>query len=210
LTRTRIKFCGLTRAEDVDLAVALGVDAVGFVLVAGSPRHLDLDEAAALRRRLSPFVTSVVLLRDADAAFVREAIARVQPDLLQFHGREADAFCAQFDRPYLTAIAMGDAGADIAALSAEHPRAVGILFDSHVPGGMGGQGKTFDWSRIPTGLARPLILAGGLNADNVSSAVASVRPYAVDVSSGIESSPGIKDYAKMQAFIDGVRRGECG
>jgi phosphoribosylanthranilate isomerase len=216
VTRTRIKFCGMTRAEDVDAAVALGADAIGLVLVPGSPRHLDVEAAAALRRRLSPFVSAVLLLRDAEAAFVHAAVARIRPDLLQFHGGETGAYCTQFGRPYLAAVAMGHAddaggsGADAAARAAEHPHAVGILLDSHVPGGMGGQGRPFDWTRIPARFDRPLILAGGLDPGNVGAAVATVRPYAVDVSSGIEASPGIKDCAKMQAFIDGVRRGECG
>lgn len=220
---TRIKFCGLTRAEDVDAAVQLGADALGFVLVPDSRRALSLEAAAALRARVPASARAVLLFRDASAEFVQAAIAALRPDLLQFHGREGAAFCAAFALPYIFALPMGaDEAADGAAPAAtapdgaalvqsalaQHPQAAGILLDAHAPGGLGGQGICFDWSRVPRRCARPLILAGGLHSGNVAEAVRRVRPYAVDVSSGIEQSPGVKDYAKMQSFIEEVRRGE--
>ncbi len=210
MSSTRIKFCGLTRPQDVDAAVDLGADAVGFVLVPGSPRQIDIATAAELRRRLPPFVVAVTLFRNAEPAVVREAIERVQPDLLQFHGDETAVYAESFQRRYLAVVAMGAAEVDIPAALSRHPRAVGILFDAHARGGMGGQGQAFDWSRIPRSIGRPLVLAGGLSTKNVAEAVRKVRPYAVDVSSGIESAAGIKDSGKMKAFIDEVQRGECG
>ena len=210
MSRTRIKFCGLTRAEDVDAAVELGVDAIGLVLVPGSRREVDLAAATRLRARIPATVVTVLLFQDASADRVRKAIETVKPDLLQFHGSESAEFCEPFGLPYLFAVAMGSESADVAATARRHPRAAGILLDSHRKGGMGGQGAVFDWSAIPGSLQRPLVLAGGLNADNVGAAVSRIRPYAVDVSSGIESAPGIKDYAKMQAFIEEVRRVERG
>ncbi len=210
MSLTRIKFCGLTRAEDVDTAIELGVDAIGFVLVPGSKRELDAGAAATLRSRIPGTVTTVLLFKDASADRVRECVAAVKPDLLQFHGSESPDFCVQFGLPYLIAIPMGDDKVNVQDQARRHPRAAGILVDSHAHGGMGGQGVTFDWSAVPASLNRPLVLAGGLSADNVAEAVRKVRPYAVDVSSGIESSPGVKDYAKMQAFIEEVRRVERG
>jgi phosphoribosylanthranilate isomerase len=194
----------------VDAAVELGADAVGFVLVPGSPRRIDLATAAALRRRLPPFMVAVALFRNADPALVQEAIRRMQPELLQFHGDETADYAESFRHRYLAVVPMGTADVDVAATLARHPRATGVLFDAHVRGGMGGQGTAFDWSRIPRGLGRPVILAGGLSVENVAEAVRRVRPYAVDVSSGIEAVPGIKDYAKMKAFIEEVQRGERG
>jgi phosphoribosylanthranilate isomerase len=210
LSRTRIKFCGLTRAADVDAAVDLGVDAVGFVLVPGSPRYVDLEAAAALRSRLPPFVVAVALFRDPDASTVKAALDRLRPDVLQFHGDEDGAFAASFGCRYLAVVGMGSPDADIEATLQRHPQAVGVLLDAHQRGTMGGQGRSFDWLRIPRNLSKPMILAGGLRTDNVAEAVARVRPYAVDVSSGIEISPGVKDSAKMKAFIKEVQRGERG
>jgi phosphoribosylanthranilate isomerase len=210
LSYTRIKFCGLTRSEDVDAAVGLGVDAVGFVLVPGSRREVDADQASMLRARVAPTVKVVLLFCDADADRVRACVQRLHPDLLQFHGSETAGFCEQFGVPYLFAIPMGDQDADVAVEVQRHPGATAVLLDSHAKGGMGGQGVPFDWSAIPATSIRPLVLAGGLNAGNVAEAVRQVRPYAVDVSTGIESSPGVKDYAKMQAFIEEVRRVDCG
>jgi phosphoribosylanthranilate isomerase len=210
LSQTRIKFCGLTRVEDVDAAVELGVDAIGFVLVPGSRRELKAEAAAALRTRVSPFVSTVLLFRDAPADFVRDCVAHLQPDLLQFHGSETADYCASFARPYLFAVAMGDSAVNVPSEVARHPAAAGVLLDSHGKGTMGGQGIAFDWATIPASVRLPLVLAGGLQPANVAEAVRRVRPYAVDVSTGIESSPGIKDYVKMQTFIDEVRRGERG
>lgn len=201
--RTRIKFCGFTRAEDALAAVALGVDAVGLVLTRKSPRGIAPVQAREIRRTLPPFVTSVALFMDDEPGFIADAIATVQPDLLQFHGRETMDECLRFEMPYLKAIAMG--GADAASQLHEHTAAVGYVFDAHAPGGQGGSGRAFDWSRIPQDLSCPLILAGGLNPANIGEAIATVAPFAVDVSSGIELAPGIKDAARMRAFVDAVR-----
>lgn len=204
MTRTRIKFCGLTRAEDVQCAVALGVDAVGFVLTRRSRRFVEPARARALRDALPPFVSAVALFMDDAADWVDEAVATMRPDLLQFHGEESGGFAGRFDRPYLKAIPMGSV-ADVAAYADRHPRACGFLLDSHAAGAVGGSGEAFDWTRFPRDLHRPLVLAGGLDAGNVAQAIASVRPYAVDVSSGIESAPGIKDAERMRAFAAAVR-----
>ena len=201
MSRVRIKFCGLTRADDVAAACALGVDALGFVLTRRSRRHVDLDAAVALRTVVAPFVSVVALVMDDEPAWVAEVISRFAPDLLQFHGAESAAFCAGFGRPYLKAVPMGGDGADVAAYAHEHARAAGFLLDSHALGEPGGSGKAFDWTRMPRNVGRPLILAGGLTPANVGDAVRIARPYAVDVSSGIESAPGIKDFGKMKLFV---------
>lgn len=200
MSRVRIKFCGLTRADDVAAACALGVDALGVVLTRRSKRYVDLDAAVALRAAVAPFVSLVALVMDDEPAWVAEVISRLAPDLLQFHGAESAAFCAGFDRPYLKAVPMGG-GADVAATVREHDRAAGFLLDSHALGEQGGSGKAFDWTRMPRDVGRPLILAGGLDAANVADAVRIARPYALDVSSGIESAPGIKDFEKMKLFV---------
>ena len=200
----RIKCCGMTRVEDAQLAARLGADAIGLVFTARSRRRVELSQASEIRRALPPFVTAVALFMDDDAALVHEVIRVVQPDLLQFHGQEDDAWCAQFDRRYLKAIAMGEGESALLRLH-DYPRATGLLLDGHGLGEAGGSGRAFDWSRMPSGLAQPLILAGGLNPDNVAEAIRIARPWAVDVASGVEASPGIKDAAKMAAFIAAVR-----
>jgi phosphoribosylanthranilate isomerase len=204
--RTRIKFCGLTRAADVSAAVELGVDAVGFVMVPASPRWIAPAAASKLRRSLPPFVTAVALLKDADPAFVQEVIDTLKPDLLQFHGSEDAGYCESFGVPYIKAVSM-DGKVSLTALAKRYASAQGLLLDSHAPSGMGGTGKTFDWGRI-TRSPKPLVLAGGLNPDNVAKAVKQVQPYTVDVSSGIERKPGIKDASKMRAFVDAVKRAD--
>jgi phosphoribosylanthranilate isomerase len=206
LTRTRIKFCGITREKDAQAALSMGVDALGFVLVPASPRYIAADRAAAIRRGLPPFVSTVALLKDADAAFVQDAIDTLKPDLLQFHGEEPADFCASFGLPYIKAVAMGEKQS-LAALARRYKGAAGLLLDSHAKGGMGGRGETFDWSRV-TAVKLPLVLAGGLNPANVGRAVRQLRPYGVDVSSGIEAKPGIKDHDKMRAFVESVRRAD--
>lgn len=206
--RTRIKFCGLTRAEDVRLACALGVDAVGFVFAECSKRRVSPAQAADLRAALDPFVAAVALFMDNDAATVREVIDTVRPTILQFHGDEDDAFCASFGLPYLKAVAMGGAVARADDLGERYPRAAGFLFDSHAAGQAGGSGHAFDWSRIPRDCPRPWLLAGGLHPDNVFDAIRATHGWGVDVSSGIESAPGEKDAAKMQRFAEEVRRAD--
>ncbi|GAA4780701.1 phosphoribosylanthranilate isomerase [Lysobacter hankyongensis] len=207
--RTRIKFCGLTRIEDVAVACALGVDAVGFVFAERSKRRVSPAQVAPLREALDPFVASVALFMDNDAATVREVIDTVRPTILQFHGDEDDAFCASFGLPYLKAVAMGGEGARADDLGARYARATGFLFDSHAAGQVGGSGHAFDWTRIPRDCPRPWLLAGGLHPDNVFEAIRATYCWGVDVSSGIESAPGEKDAAKMHRFVEAVRRADA-
>lgn len=210
LYRTRIKFCGLTRAGDIRLAGELGVDAVGFVFAHGSPRRVAPTEARAMRQAIAPMVDVVALFRNNAKDEVREVLRTVRPTLLQFHGEEDDAFCRSFNLPYLKAIPMGGSGeVNARTLQLEFPNASGFLFDSHAPGTSGGSGLAFDWSRLPTGLHRPFLLAGGITADNVFDAIVATLPWGVDVSSGIELSPGIKDGHRMRRFVEEVRRADC-
>jgi phosphoribosylanthranilate isomerase len=208
VTRTRIKFCGITREDDARAAAALGADAIGLVFAAKSPRRVDVAHATLLAAAVPPFVARVGLFMDADADAVRAVLAAVPLDVLQFHGAETPAFCRAFGRPYIKAVPMGDGAGDAldtGAYFAAHAGAVAFLLDSHASGGQGGSGRVFDWSRVPATAPRPIVLAGGLNPETVGAAVRRVRPYAVDVSSGIESAPGLKDYARMRAFVDAVR-----
>ena len=202
--RTRIKFCGMTRAVDVEFAATLGVDAVGLIFAPRSPRRLEPAQGRELRASLPPFVSVVALVMDAEPASLRTIIDRVRPHLLQFHGSESPEDCTRAGVPYLKAVPMAiPEGASIYA--ARYPDAAGYVFDSHGDGEPGGSGRRFDWSQLPRVLKRPLILAGGLSPDNVFDAVRSVRPWAVDVSSGIESAPGIKDEDRMRRFVAAVR-----
>lgn len=210
LYRTRIKFCGMTRAGDIRLAGELGVDAVGFIFAHGSPRRVAPTEARAMRQAIAPMVDVVALFRNNPKEEVREVLRTVRPTLLQFHGEEDDAFCRSFNLPYLKAIPMGgSAEVNARTLQLTHPNASGFLFDSHAPGASGGSGLTFDWSRLPTGLHRPFLLAGGINEDNVFDAIVATLPWGVDVSSGVELSPGIKDGHRMRRFVEEVRRADC-
>lgn len=204
--RTRIKFCGMTRVEDIRAAADLGVDAVGLVFAERSRRRVSLDQAVALRAAVPPLVDVVALFMDNPAGEVHEVIARLRPSLLQFHGSEPVAFCEQFGWPYLKAVGMGgQAVADVVAQMEAHPRAVGFLLDSHAPGAAGGTGERFDWAHVPSVEGRPLLLAGGLTPDNVGEAIRATRLWGVDVSSGIESAPGSKDVALMHRFVAAVR-----
>jgi phosphoribosylanthranilate isomerase len=205
MRRVRVKFCGITREQDAHAAVALGVDAIGLVLTPRSKRRLDLGAARALRAVVPPLVSTVALFMDDEPRWIAEAVSVIHPDLLQFHGSESAVECARYGCRYLKAIGMADAVDPLEAIAA-HASAAGFLLDSHAAGEQGGSGRAFDWTRVPAGLNRPLILAGGLTCDNVGSAIRAVRPYAVDVSSGIESSPGIKDAEKMRRFIEEVER----
>jgi phosphoribosylanthranilate isomerase len=210
--RTRIKFCGMTRPQDVRLACELGVDAIGLVFAQRSPRRITPAQASALRDVLPPLVDAVALFMDNTSVEVERALREARPSLLQFHGSEDDAFCRQFGVPYLKAIPMGgDAAAATAeGLFAPYPGAAGFLLDSHARGEAGGSGQAFDWSRIPAGLSRPALLAGGLSPENVRAAILAVRPWGVDVSSGIERAPGVKDDARMRRFVEEVRHADCG
>ena len=208
--RTRIKFCGMTRAGDVRLACELGVDAIGLVFAARSPRRVVLEQALALRDAAAATTSVVALVMDNPETEVDAIVQRLQPQLLQFHGSEDDASCARYGIPFLKAIAMRDVAADdVPSLLARYPSAAGFVFDGHAPGAMGGSGQRFDWSHLGRhAIVRPWLLAGGLDAANVGAAVRTVRPWGVDVASGIESQPGIKDGAKMRAFADAVRNAE--
>lgn len=208
MTRTRIKFCGITSIGDAAMAIEAGADAIGLILVPGSPRALTIQQAAEIAVSVPPFVTRVALFRDAPASEVRAALALVAIDVLQFHGDESAEYCAQFGRSWIKAVPMG-ALADSAAVNLFLDRfsaASGFVFDSHGGQRSGGSGQGFDWSRVPAHCPRPVILAGGLKPENVAEAVRRVRPWAVDVSSGIESAPGSKDRAKMRVFISEVHR----
>ena len=202
--RTRVKFCGMTREADIDRAVSLGVDAIGLILVPGSKRELSLPRAIELSARVPPLVTLVVLLADAPEAQVRAILAAMRVDLLQFHGNETDSQCKIYRRPFVKAVPMGDD--DAAVQLSRWPSAAGLVLDGHRRGELGGQGRRFDWSAALPRIAQPLVLAGGLDPANVAEAIAEVRPFAVDVSSGIESAPGIKDPERMEAFINEVNR----
>ncbi|MDL4863630.1 phosphoribosylanthranilate isomerase [Halomonas elongata] len=200
--RTRVKFCGLTRPEDVDAAVALGADALGFVLWPGSKRAIELDRLAELAARVPAFVTRVGLFVDPEPEWVARAAEHL--DLLQFHGDESPSRCAASGRPWIKALRMRD-DLDLEVAARDYEGARALLLDAYRPGMPGGTGETFDWSRIPATLAKPVILAGGLTPANVAEAIATVAPFAVDVSGGIEAAPGRKDVAAMTAFLDAVR-----
>lgn len=205
--RTRVKICGITRESDLLAAVAAGADAVGLVFHRGSPRCVLPEAAAALAAALPPFITPVGLFLDADPVWVREVVKVVRLDLLQFHGREDADYCRSFGKPYLKAIGVGGCD-DLRSLAEAYGDAGALLLDSHAHGAAGGTGRTFDWEKIPSDLGRPLVLAGGLGPGNVANAVRRVRPYAVDVSSGVEIAPGIKDAGLIEAFMSEVKGGD--
>lgn len=200
MSRTRVKICGITRPQDVQAAVAAGADALGFVFAAGSPRVLTAELAAELARQVPAFVSRVGLFLDQDFAAVSRVLDRVPLSLLQFHGRERADFCRSFGRPYIKALGMASAP-ELDAAQREYRDAAALLLDSHRAGESGGTGRTFDWSGIPV-LGLPLVLAGGLTPENVREAVRRVRPWAVDVSSGVEDAPGVKNAERIRKFID--------
>ncbi len=204
LRRTRVKICGLRRAADIACAVNAGVDSIGLVFCARSPRHLEPDAAAKLMREVPAFVSVVALFLDPEPQLVDEVIEKVQPELLQFHGLESAEFCEGFAHRYLKAVAMGGAGRSAAEQIDAHPRACGFVFDSHAPGQIGGTGSAFDWSAAVQGRRDRMVLAGGLNPENVGRAIKQLRPWAVDVSSGVESSPGIKSHVRIENFVRAV------
>ena len=204
MLRTRIKICGITRAEDAREAVNCGVDALGFNFCTRSARHVAPETAREIARDLPPLVTRVGLFVDEQEADLAARLDIWQPDLLQFHGSETPACCDRAGLPYVKALA---AGPDIARVASAYKNACAILLDSDSGGQFGGTGQTFDWNLVPT-LSRPLILAGGLDADNVGEAILRLRPFAVDVSSGVEVEKGIKDPAKMKAFVEAVHKAD--
>ena len=206
-TRTRIKICGLTREQDIDAAVAAGADAVGFVLYERSPRHVSIARLAELAKRLPPFVTPTCLFVNASPDLIDEAVAAVPNALLQFHGDEGREQCEQPGRPYLRAIRMAP-GVDLLDCASGFASAAGLLLDAFVEG-YGGGGKAFDWSQIPPGVPLPVVLSGGLNPANVIDGVMHVRPWAVDVSSGVEQAKGIKDAVLIRRFCEAVREADA-
>lgn len=201
---TAIKICGLTRIDDALAAARHGANAIGVVLYSGSPRFVTHEQARRIVDAVPPFVTTVALMVNPSADQVHAAIKQVRPALLQFHGDETDAFCSSFSVPYIKALRVKPE-TDLLQYARTYASAKGLLLDAFVEGAHGGTGAVFDWSLIPRNLSLPLILAGGLNPDNVSEAIRQVRPWAVDVSSGVEAEKGKKDAALIAAFIRGVR-----
>lgn len=200
----QVKICGITRVEDALMAQRAGADALGLVMYPKSSRYVDLQQAIALREVIATDTLCVVLLVNADREFVKQVIAEVKPDLIQFHGDETADFCQQFDFPFIRALRMRD-DLDIAAEARAYYNAYGLLFDAWNPDQYGGTGEQFDWQRLPRERDFHLILAGGLNPLNVAEAVATARPDMVDVSGGVESSAGIKDEDKVCAFINAAK-----
>lgn len=204
--RTRVKICGITRVEDALAAAESGADAIGLVFFDKSPRAVSVDQATEIVAALPPFVSSVGLFVNADAGYVRAVAEQVSLDLLQFHGDEDEDYCIQFARPYMKAIRMKP-GVDLKAEMNRFASARALLLDTYVSGVAGGTGQAFDWSLVGSGYRLPVLLAGGLDPDNVGRAIAAARPYAVDVSGGVERAKGIKDGALIEAFIRGVNHG---
>ncbi len=202
--RTRIKICGIREPAHAVHAAKSGADAIGLVFYRPSPRYVTPEQAAAIVAALPPFVMAVGLFVDSSEAEVREVLAGVPLDLLQFHGDETPGFCGRFGRPYVKAVRMGE-GIDLIEYARRFSTAKALLLDAHVPGLPGGTGRTFDWEDIPRGLPIPLILSGGLTIENVARAVREVKPWAVDVSSGVEAERGVKDPRKIDQFIRSVR-----
>jgi phosphoribosylanthranilate isomerase len=196
----RVKICGITRLQDLHAACEAGADALGFVFYEKSPRHVSMATATALVRELPPFVQSVGLFVNAEPDFVEAVLQAVPLDLLQFHGDETAADCMRYGRPYIKAVRVTPS-TDLLKCAADFETARGLLLDAYVPGVPGGTGERFDWSLIPLDLPKPVILSGGLTPDNVAEAVQRVRPWAVDVSSGVEAAKGIKDPHHVAQFI---------
>ena len=203
MNTTRVKICGLTRPEDVDAAIAAGADALGFVFTPRSKRFLETGRARQLAARVPAFIARVGLFMDQDAEAVERVLAEVPLSLLQFHGDESRDFCAAFGLPYIKALGMAAPAA--VERASEYNDAAALLLDSHEAGAPGGTGQTFDWDAIPV-LPKPVVLAGGLTPENVGRAVQQVKPWAVDVSSGVEDAPGVKNADKMSKFITEAKR----
>ncbi|MFJ4385787.1 phosphoribosylanthranilate isomerase [Pseudomonas sp. NPDC089407] len=205
MSNVRSKICGITRIEDALAAAEAGADAIGFVFYAKSPRAVDVRQARAIIAELPPFVTTVGLFVNASRCELNEILEVVPLDLLQFHGDETPQDCEGYHRPWIKALRVRP-GDDLEAACQLYAGARGILLDTYVAGVPGGTGEAFDWSLVPARLSKPIILAGGLSADNVGQAIAQVRPYAVDVSGGVEQAKGIKDAAKIEAFMHAVKQ----
>jgi len=203
-SRVRVKICGITRIDDALSAVAAGADALGFVFHSASPRAVTPAQAAAIIAALPPFVTTVGLFVDASEQRIRDTLAEVPLDCLQFHGDEPESACVIYGRPWVKALRV-QPGQDVSALMAQWPLASGILLDAYHPTQHGGTGLQFDWALVPKQTSRAIILAGGLTPENVAQAIMQTRPYAVDVSGGVEAAKGVKDAVKIEAFLAGVR-----
>ncbi len=209
MVHTRIKICGITRPEDARAVADSGADAIGLVFYSRSPRVVDIDRAAEIVAALPPFVSSVALFVDASADHIERVLRDVPVDMIQFHGEESPGFCRQFGRPWMKALRVRP-GLDIPSLCEQYAEGRAILLDAWKDGVPGGTGLQFDWALAPVALGLPVVLAGGINEHNVARAVATVCPYAVDVSGGVESSPGIKDAVKIADFVAAVRAADQG
>lgn len=207
MARTRIKMCGLTRQHDVKTAIDLGVDALGLVFYDASARAVSLESAASLLSGLPPFVQTVGLFVNPVEGWVQTVLKSVPLDLLQFHGDETASFCRQFGKPYIKAVQVRP-GLDLLQYADSYSDARAVLLDAYHPDSRGGTGLSFDWALIPKGMPLPIVLSGGLDSSNVALAIRAVKPFAVDVSSGVEISKGIKDPGRMAAFVNGVRSSE--
>ena len=206
--RTRLKVCGLTRKDQALAAASQGVDSIGLVFHQSSPRALELDTGLAIRQAMPPFVTVTALFLDESEDWVAQIVHQLRPDCLQFHGREPEEFCAAWMIPYIKAIPMGS-DVNPHAYARQYPSAQGFLLDSNVAGRLGGSGDTFDWSKIPTSFDAPLILAGGLTPSNVAEAITRIRPWGVDVSSGVEISKGIKSAQLIEQMLHEIAQGDA-
>ena len=203
MQRTRIKICGITRVEDAQAAVGAGADAIGLVFYPPSPRAVRLEQARKITESTPAFVTVTALFVNPTFEEVQSVLDSARIDLLQFHGDEEASFCEQFNRPYIKALRVRQAS-DLVASCMRFPSALAILLDSYKPGVPGGTGETFDWSLVPDTPPKPIILAGGLNPQNVAQAIQQVQPFALDVSGGVEAEKGIKDQSKITAFVNEV------
>ena len=203
--RTRVKICGFTQVKDAVYAAGLGVDAIGLVFYEPSPRNISIETAQAIRQALPAFVSVVALFVNAEPGFIRQVLDTVAIDCIQFHGDETPDECRSYNRPYIKAIQMR-AETDIAVLQLHYYDASALLLDAYHPELQGGSGRSFDWDLIPRNCKLPIILAGGLTPDNAQQAMKAVKPYALDVSSGVEAAKGIKDAVKMAAFIRTTNR----
>lgn len=208
ISRTRVKICGLKRLDDALFCADLGADSIGLVFHPPSPRLIDLDAATRIRQSLPPFVTVTALFLNEQQDWMTRVVESVQPDCLQFHGDEPVEICEQFKLPYLKSVPMGTVE-NSRQYADQYPGAQGFLLDSNVAGRMGGSGDTFDWSKIPTSFGSPVVLAGGLNPHNVAEAIARVRPWAVDVSSGVEVSRGVKEKTLIEQFFQEVQQSDA-
>ena len=207
--RIRVKICGITSSKDAHHVSQAGADAIGLVFYDKSPRNVSIEQASTICKSLEPFITSVGLFMDANKEFVDSVLASVPLDLLQFHGSETPEFCASFNRPYIKAVGMKDrALTDFAEYADQYGDAKGFLVDSHSAGKAGGTGETFNWNDVPQNYHKPIILAGGLNPNNIADAIEQVDVYGLDLSSGVESAPGVKDKQMINQLMDEVRRAE--